>query len=93
MEWDAGERTILTGIAGLGMADVSHVCTGTGERARVGCFTVVVLKRDGVMITSSLRQPRRLSCECLQEVRMSGLSDHAPLEATLRARAIRCSRG
>lgn len=80
-EWDAGERQVLTGLADYDLIDVYRALRGYTETdsswvlSRGGKETG--RRFDHVFASSALRA---VSCSYLHHLRVSGLSDHAPIE-------------
>ena len=84
-EWDACERQVLSGLAEFDLVDVYRSLHGYGPAEASW-----VLRRssgnvgrrfDHVFASRTLRP---LTCEYLHSLRLSGLSDHSPIEATFR---------
>jgi exonuclease III len=80
--WDAGERSVLDGLARFDLADVFRTLHGY-EREEYSWYA----KRNGVfrgrrfdhVFASASLEP--ISCTYLHALRESGLSDHSPIEA------------
>lgn len=80
-EWDAAERRVLSGLAEHDLHDVFRQLHGyeISEASWVHERRDMVVRRrfDHVFASAALRPIR---CRYLHEVRITGLSDHAPLE-------------
>lgn len=82
-DWEAGERRVLSGLAEYGLVDVYRHLHGYGVTD-----SSWILRRSGKEVGRRFDHvfaSRTLvpdSCEYLQHLRRSGLSDHAPIEVT-----------
>lgn len=80
--WDAAERNVVTGLSKFGFQDAYRTLHGY---KREGASWVV--KRKGRCVAKRrfdhvfVSEIQALSCEYLTDARLSGLSDHTPIEA------------
>lgn len=87
-EWDAGERRVLTGLAEFDLVDTFRALHGyeVSERSWVLSRHGEELGRRFDHVFAS-RELHPVSCWYLHDLRTTGLSDHAPIEATFEFRA------
>lgn len=86
--WDAGERSILEGLAEFDLPDVFRAVNGYEVQEFSWCLKrkgqVIARRRFDHIFASSALNP--VECQYLHQVREKGLSDHSAIEAVFEPR-------